>query len=65
MAKDIMTPQEVCEEFCISRPWLYRLTSEKKIRHYKPAGGRRVYFRRADVEAFFLQCEVAPLTTNH
>ena len=60
MAKDIMTPQEVCEEFGISRPWLYRLTSEKKIKHYKPKGGRRVFFRRSDVEEFFLANEVAP-----
>ena len=60
MAKQVMTPQEVCEEFRISSSWLYYLTGSKKIKHYHPQGSRRTYFRRSDVEEFFLANEVAP-----
>ena len=36
----------------LSISYLYRLTSERRIPHYKSAGGKRVYFKREDLDAW-------------
>ncbi|MBR3698573.1 MAG: helix-turn-helix domain-containing protein [Bacteroidales bacterium] len=57
--KEFMTSDEVCEEFGITRQWLHYLTSKKKLTHYKPNGGRRLYFKRSDVVSFFTAIKIS------
>jgi excisionase family DNA binding protein len=41
-----------------SPSWLYKLTHKRMVPHSKP-GGKRLFFRRADLEAFLLSNRVA------
>ena len=36
----------------LSQSYLYRLTSERRIPHYKSRGGKRVYFDPEDLKAW-------------
>jgi len=36
----------------ISESYLYKLTSQRLIRHFKSAGGKRVYFHKGDLDAW-------------
>ncbi|MBQ3354281.1 MAG: helix-turn-helix domain-containing protein [Bacteroidales bacterium] len=56
--KEFMTVKEVCEEFGISRQWLHHLSCNKKLTHYKPDGGRRLYFKRSDVVNYFTAIKI-------
>lgn len=49
--KQILTMAEAVMFTGLTRSTLYRLTSEKRIRHYKP-GGKLIIFRRQDLENF-------------
>jgi excisionase family DNA binding protein len=49
--KQILTMAEAVMFTGLTRSTLYRLTSEKRIRHYKP-GGKLIIFRRKDLEDF-------------
>jgi len=37
----------------VSKAHLYRLTHEKKIKYFKP-GGKKIYFRKCDLEEYLL-----------
>ena len=54
MRQDLMTMNEVCEEYRITRQWLHYLRKYKGLKSYSPKAGRRVYFKRTEVESFFL-----------
>jgi excisionase family DNA binding protein len=58
----IMSMREAAKYLKISMSALYKLTSAKKITHYKP-GGKMVYFLKADLDAYVLQNRV-PSDTN-
>lgn len=49
--KQILTMAEAVMFTGLSRNTLYRLTHQKKVRHYKP-GGKLIIFRRKDLEDF-------------
>lgn len=53
----IMRIQEASAFTGYSIRYLYRLTSEKRIPHYKPRGGRLI-FKRDELEAFLLRGRV-------
>ena len=52
--KQILTMAEAVMFTGLTRSTLYRLTSEKRIRHYKP-GGKLIIFRRKDLEDFMFK----------
>ena len=52
--KQILTMAEAVMFTGLTRSTLYRLTSEKRIRHYKP-GGKLIIFRRQDLEDFMFK----------
>lgn len=56
--KSFMTIGEVAEFMGISKSYLYKLTMEKTIPHYKPLG-KKIYFKREDVEEFLFRNRIA------
>ena len=46
---EIMTIDEVAMLLGLSKATLYRFTHERKIPYYKTAGGRKLYFNRAEI----------------
>lgn len=56
--KEILTLEEVAQYTGLAKSQLYKLTSEKKIPHYKPTG-KVCYFKRSEVEAWLTSNPVA------
>lgn len=51
--KEVLTSDEAASYMGVSKSYLYKLTMEKKIPHYKPMG-KMVYFNRQELE-YWLQ----------
>lgn len=49
MTKEVLTSDEVAKYMGISRSYLYKLTMNRQIPHYKPMG-KMVYFNRLELE---------------
>jgi excisionase family DNA binding protein len=58
-SKPIISVDECSELLGISVSYIYRLTSEKRIPHYKPHG-KRIYFRREEVIDWALSHRITP-----
>lgn len=54
LQKEILTLDEFCSYAGISKHQAYHLTSENKIRFYRPHG-KLIYFDKEDVKEFLLQ----------
>lgn len=50
-SKDVLTLDEVAAYTGLSKSYLYKLTANKRIPHYKPLG-KLCFFNRAEVEAW-------------
>ena len=50
-SKAILTLAEAAEYMGLKKSYLYRLTHEKRIRHYKP-NNKKIYFRVEDIIAW-------------
>ena len=57
-----LTHKEAAAYLDISPHYLYKLTSTRKIAHYKT--GKRLYFLKADLDAYLLQNRVEPDTSS-
>jgi len=55
--KEIVGIEEASRITGYSKKYLYKLTSEKRIPHYKPQGGK-IYFRIDELETFLLRGRV-------
>lgn len=58
---DVLTFVAASEYLGISKSTLYKLTSGRKIPHYKPSG-KLIYFHREDLEKWVLSNRIAPQT---
>ncbi|TVT30743.1 helix-turn-helix domain-containing protein [Marinobacter vinifirmus] len=58
-SKPILSVDECSELLGISVSYIYRLTSEKRIPHYKPCG-KRVFFRKEEVIDWALSHRITP-----
>jgi excisionase family DNA binding protein len=56
---DMLTFPEACLYLKISKSYLYKATSERKIPFFKPTGGKLIYFKRTDLNNWLLQNRVA------
>lgn len=56
--KQILSLSEVCEEYGLKKSWIYNLILHKRIPYYKPNGGRKLFFKRDEVESFLLNTKV-------
>ena len=52
--------QEASEYLNISKSYLYKLTSKQRIPFYRP-GGKKIYFKRNELEAWLLKNRVKPI----
>ncbi|GGB52300.1 hypothetical protein GCM10011502_26830 [Oceanisphaera marina] len=57
--KEIISVGECAELLGLSVGYVYRLTHEKRLPHYKPSG-KKVYFRRAELLDWLLAHRVSP-----
>lgn len=51
------TLREAAEYLDLSPSYVYKLTSTRRLPHYKPSG-KRIYFLKADLDAYLLQNRV-------
>ena len=49
--KAVLTLAEAAEYMGLKKSYLYRLTHEKRIRHYKP-NNKKIYFKVEDIIAW-------------
>ena len=56
--KEVLTSDEAASYMGVSKSYLYKLTMEKKIPHYKPMG-KMVYFNRQELEQWLQANRVA------
>jgi len=54
LPKNALTFNEAADYMGISKSYLYKLTSAKKISFYKPKG-KMIYFSREELESYLLQ----------
>lgn len=50
-AKSMLTADEVADYTGLKKSYIYLLTSQKEIPHYKP-NGRTLYFSRSEIDAW-------------
>lgn len=58
MEKEILTFEEAIRFTGLSKSHLYKLTSSRRISHFKPHG-KLIYFTKSDLEKFLLQNRVS------
>lgn len=56
--KEVLTLEESAEFLGLSKSALYKMTSKREIAFYQP-GGKKVYFRRVELESWILNAKVA------
>jgi excisionase family DNA binding protein len=57
LSKEILSLEEAAEYLQLSKSCLYKMTSSKEIPYYVP-GGKRIYFRRIELENWILNSKV-------
>lgn len=57
-SKRVLCLEDVAVLTGLSKSYIYKLTADKKIPHYKP-NGKLVYFERSEIENWMLQNRVA------
>lgn len=65
--KEILTIQDVCLMIGLSKSYIYRLTSERQIPHYKPLN-KVIYFKRSEIELWIFKNRIhsiEELKTQH
>ena len=56
--KEVLTSSEAAKYMGVSMSYLYKLTADQKVPHYKP-GGKMCYFNRAELEQWLQSNRVA------
>lgn len=57
-SKDIYNTTEACLFLGVKRSYLYELVHSRRIPHCKSRGGKLIYFRRQDLEAWMTHTPV-------
>lgn len=57
LSKEILTLEEAAEYLQLSKSCLYKMTSSKEVPYYVP-GGKKIYFRRIELENWILNSKV-------
>lgn len=61
VSKKVLTLDEAAQYTGLSKSYLYKLTSQKVIPHYKP-NGKLIFFEREELEKWLLGVRVTPQT---
>ena len=56
--EEILSLSEAAKFLKVSKSCVYKLTSAKKITHFVP-GGKRIYFKKSDLENWILQNRIS------
>ena len=59
--EEILSLNEAAKFLKLSKSFLYKMTSQKIIPHYIP-GGKRIYFKKSDLEDWILNSRVTPIS---
>ncbi|MDX7856369.1 helix-turn-helix domain-containing protein [Aeromonas caviae] len=57
--KEVLSAEECAELLGVSVSYVYRLTSEKRLPHYKPQG-KKIYFKRVELLDWLLSHRISP-----
>lgn len=57
-AKETLSIDEVSQVYDLKKSYLYSLVHNKRLPYYKVGGGRLVFFKKSDVEAFIQSCRI-------
>lgn len=60
--KDFLTVEELCQYVSLSKGWVYKLTSNKILPHYKPMG-KLVFFKRSEIDDWIMGRPISPTKT--
>ncbi|MBC5840430.1 helix-turn-helix domain-containing protein [Flavobacterium sp. F-380] len=58
LSKEILSLEEAAQYLQLSKSCLYKMTSRKEVNYYVP-GGKRIYFRRSELETWILNSRVS------
>ena len=58
--KKFLRVKQAAEYLGVSQHHVYRLVEKRLIPHYKSAGGKVIYFRLADLEAYICNTYITP-----
>lgn len=58
LQKEIFTISEVCSYTGFEKSYIYKLTSTRKIPHFKSPGGKNVFFKRDEINDWLTQIRV-------
>jgi excisionase family DNA binding protein len=58
LSKEILSLEEAAQYLHLSKSCLYKMTSRKEVNYYVP-GGKRIYFRRSELETWILNSRVS------
>lgn len=59
LLKTTFNLEEAADYLHVSKSFLYKLTSQNKIAHYKPSG-KLVYFEKNELDGWILQNRITP-----
>jgi DNA binding domain, excisionase family len=59
-AKDVLTSEEAAKYMGVSMSYLYKLTAEQRVPHYKP-NGKIMYFNRRELEQWLQSNRIATM----
>jgi excisionase family DNA binding protein len=59
--KEVFTISEVCSYSGFEKSYIYKLTSTRKIPHYKSPGGKNLFFKREEINSWLTQIRVKTL----
>ncbi|MBS4709458.1 helix-turn-helix domain-containing protein [Aeromonas caviae] len=57
--REVLSAEECAELLGVSVSYVYRLTSERRLPHYKPQG-KKIYFRRDELLDWLLSHRISP-----
>ncbi|MEI7510016.1 MAG: excisionase family DNA-binding protein [Flavobacterium sp.] len=58
LQKDIFTISEVCSYTGFEKSYIYKLTSLRKIPHYKSPGGKNIFFKKSEINDWLTQIKI-------
>jgi prophage regulatory protein len=61
LQKDIFTINEVSSYTGFEKSYIYKLTSSRKIPHFKSPGGKNVFFKKSEINNWLTQNRIKTL----
>lgn len=56
--KEILNLNELCGYTGYEKSYIYKLTSKRKIPHYKTPGGKSIFFKREEINDWLTQIKI-------